>query len=263
MTSSSPSSLGFSCALITGGAGGIGKALAEYFISKGIKVLLAGRTESNLRKTAQEIGATAYYVLDTGKVSEIPEFVKKVTSEHPGLDCLVNNAGVQRPIDVLKTEDFLEKADQEIDINIRGPIYLALGFLPHLQKQSRAVIMNVSSVLGFIPFSIINPVYNGTKAFLHSWSLNLRTQLKNGGSKVRVIEIIPPQVETDLHREREDPDDNKKSKSKTSLSIEEFMEEVSKKLENGDETITAGLGNDTVKKWYDAFGERYNQAAST
>lgn len=212
--------------------------------------------------TAREIGAAAYYVLDIGKVSEIPEFVKKVTSEHPELDCLVNNAGVQRPIHVLKTDDFLQKADQEIDINIRGPIQLALGFLPHLRKKPKAVIMNVSSVLGFVPFSIINPVYNETKAFMHSWCLNLRTQLKNGGSSIKVIEIIPPQVETDWHRERDDPDDNKKSKSKSSLSIEDFMEEVSRKLENGDETITAGMGNYIVKKWYDAYGEHYNRAAS-
>jgi len=66
------------------------------------------------------------------------------------------------------------------------------------------VIMNVSSVLGFVPYSIINPIYNGTKAFVHFWSMTQRTQLK--GSNVRIVEIVPPSVGTDLHRERENPD---------------------------------------------------------
>lgn len=112
----------FRCALITGGGGGIGKALAQHFISQGKKVIIAGRTEANLQRTCGEIGAAAYYVLDTGVVSEIPAFVRNIVSEHPELDCLVNNAGIQRPLNVIDMapEDFLQKADQEIDINIRG-----------------------------------------------------------------------------------------------------------------------------------------------
>lgn len=258
---STTDTLNFKCAVITGGGGGIGKAIAQYFIAKGKKVLLAGRTESNLQTSAKEIGAAGYYVLDTGKVADIPAFVKKITAEHPELDCVVNNAGVQRPLEVVKDQDFLSKADQEIDINIRGPMHLALGLLPHLQTKPAALVINVSSVLGFVPFSVINPVYNGTKAWLHFWSMNLRTQLRQSGSNVRVVEIAPPMVATDLHRERENPDDNKKHVNSNTLTVEEFMEEISKKLENGDEMITAGMGNGLVDKWYDAYGERYEEAS--
>ncbi|KAG7040146.1 short-chain dehydrogenase [Colletotrichum scovillei] len=242
----SEDNLGFKCAVITGGGGGIGKVMAKHFISKGKKVIIAGRTESKLQETAKEIGAVDYYVLDTGKIEQIPDFVRRVTKEHPDLDCLVNNAGVQRPLEILKDDDFLSKADQEIDINIRGPMHLALGLLPHLQTKESALIINVSSVLGFIPFSIINPVYNGTKAWLHFWSMNLRTQLKNGGSKVRVVEIAPPTVATDLHRERSDPDDNKKANNPDALSVDEFMEEVASKLEDGVETIGPGMAGEVI-----------------
>ncbi|KAK6850873.1 hypothetical protein PG990_008221 [Apiospora arundinis] len=247
----------FTCALVTGGGGGIGKELSKYLISKGKKVIIAGRTESNLQSTAREIGAVAYYVLDTGDIPSIPGFISKITSEHPELDCLVNNAGVQRPLQVLKQdpEDLLAKADQEININIRGPMHLAVGLLAHFKSKPHALIVNVSSVLGFVPFSIINPVYNGTKAWLHFWSMNLRTQLQD--TNVRVVEIAPPTVATDLHREREDPDDNKKEKNDKSLSVEEFMDEVGKKLEQGDETISAGMGADVVSKWFGAFGDMY------
>lgn len=261
MSSSQDKGLNFTTAVVTGGGGGIGKAMAKYFISKGKTVLIAGRTESNLQSTSKEIGAAGYYVLDTGKTADIPAFIQKITSEHPELDCLVNNAGVQRPIHALTSDDYLEKADQEIDINIRGPMHLALGLLPHFKTKSSALIVNVSSVLGFVPFSIINPVYNGTKAWLHFWSMNLRTQLKKGGAEsIRVVEIAPPMVESDLHRERENPDDNKKSHTKVALTMEEFMDEVVGKMERGDEMITAGLGNGMVEKWYEAFGEPYSKA---
>ncbi|KAL0934907.1 short-chain dehydrogenase [Colletotrichum truncatum] len=255
--------LGFQCAAITGGAGGIGKAMAQHFISKGKKVLLVGRTESKLQETTKEIGAAGYYVLDTGHVDSIPGFIQQITTDHPDLDCLINNAGVQRPLEVLKDGDFLIKADQEININIRGPMHLTLGLLPHLQTKPSALIINVSSVLGFIPFSIINPVYNGTKAWLHFWSMNLRTQLAKGGSSVRVVEIAPPTVATDLHRERSDPNDNKKENNPNALSVDEFMEEVSMKLENGAEMIGPGMAGEVIDRWYAVFGEQYSKAESS
>jgi len=137
----------------------------------------------------------------------------------------------------------------------------ALALLPHLRTKPSALVINVSSVLGFIPFSIINPVYNGTKAWLHFWSMNLRTQLAQAGCNVRVVEIAPPMVESDLHREREDPDDNKKKNNSMALTMEEFIEETAAKLERGDDMIGVGTGEGIVGKWYDAFGERYGQAS--
>ncbi|RAH85218.1 NAD(P)-binding protein [Aspergillus japonicus CBS 114.51] len=255
--------LNFRCALVTGGGGGIGKALSSYLISQGKKVIIAGRTESKLQGSAREIGAAAYYVLDTGLVDTFPSFIARITSEHPDLDCLVNNAGVQRPLKLVdeEPEDILARADQEIDINIRGPMHLTLGLLKHFRnKPDDALIINVSSVLGFVPFAVINPVYCGTKAWLHFWSMNLRTQLSKGGSeKVRVVEIVPPSVATDLHRERDDPDDNKKDKNPSVLSVEEFMEEVSVKLERGDEVIAPGMSDDIVRRWYEQYEDFYNE----
>ncbi|KAK4205006.1 hypothetical protein QBC40DRAFT_65296 [Triangularia verruculosa] len=262
----SSDNLNFQCALITGGGGGIGKALASYFISKGKKVIIAGRTESNIEATAKEIGAADYYVLDTGKTATFPEFVSLITQKHPELDCLVNNAGVQKSLEVSKLDpsEFIYKADEEININIRGPMHLTLQLLPHFRLKPAAMIVNVSSVLGFVPFSVINPVYNGTKAWLHFWSLNLRTQLRDEPlAKIKVVEIAPPMVGTDLHCDREDPDDNKKEKNPISLSLEEFMEEVAEKMERGEEMITAGpMGREIVGAWYqsDGLGGRYKKA---
>jgi len=257
--------LDFKCALVTGGGGGIGRAISEYFLSQGKKVIICGRTESKLEAAAKEMKGVSYYVLDTGDIPAIPNFIKKVTAEHPDLDCIVNNAGVQRPLDVneMKPDDFLQKADQEISININGPMHLAIGLLPHFKQKPGAIIMNVSSVLGYIPTSVINPVYNGTKAWTHFWSMNLRTQLEKSGSNVRVVEIAPPTVSTDLHRERQDPNDNKKEKNSSALSVEEFMDDVVAGWKSDKHIIGAGPSKKVLDRWYGEFGNDYAKATGS
>jgi len=249
----------FKTALITGGGGGIGLELARQLIADGKKVIIAGRTESKLQQASKELGGSAYYVLDTGDVASIPGFTKRLIAEHPDVDCLVNNAGVQRPLDVnnMKADEFASKADQEIDINIRGPMHLTLHLLPHFKTLPNAVVVNVSSVLGFVPFSVINPVYCGTKAWMHFWSMDLRAQLKD--THVRVVEIAPPTVATDLHREREDPDDNKKEKNKAALSVDEFIDETVAKWKKGDEMIAAGMANGIVEAWQGSMGKTFEE----
>ncbi|KAJ5766164.1 NAD(P)-binding protein [Penicillium nucicola] len=255
--------LSFSCVLVTGGGGGLGKAIAEYLLKEGKKVIIAGRTENTLRETAKEIGATDYFVLDTGKIDQISSFVDSIITKYPELDCLINNAGVQRPLEVLRQEptDFLQSADEEIDINIRGPMHLTLRLLEHFKsKQQGATIINVSSILAFVPFAIINPVYNGTKAWLHFWSMALRSQLSRGGyEKINVVEVAPPSVATNLHRDRDDPDDNKKHKNPNVLSVEEFMDFFSTGLERGDTMIAPGMSQDISDKWHEGFGTMYQK----
>ena len=248
------SPLPFTTALITGGSGGIGLELAKWLQSEGKKVILVGRTESKLASASSSLKNAPYYVLDTSSISSIAPFAKKIISEHPDLDCLINNAGVQRP---LYFNDFdLEKADTEINTNIRGPMHLAVSFLPHFKTKKSATIVNVSSVLGFVPFSIINPVYNGTKAFLHFHTMNMRTQLRKDAPGITVIEIAPPAVGTDLHREREDPDDNKEGKG-GSLSLEEFMADIVPQWKKGETFITAGPGHKVAWMWYEGMGKKY------
>jgi len=258
------STLSFKCALVTGGGGGIGRGIAEALVSMGKSVIIAGRTEANLKKAAAEIGAKDYFVLDVSKISMIADFVKDVVSKHPELDCVINNAGVQRPFQILGPDyDFdLTKADAEIDTNIRGPMHLSVSLVPHFNSlPDGGVIMNVSSVLGYNPFSLVNPVYNGTKAWVHFFTMNLRSQLRDAGSKIKVVEIVPPTVETALHRERKNPDDNKKAQgNKVALSVAEFMEQIVEGWKSDKDTCPAGLGHELVEKWYGAYGEAYTQA---
>lgn len=89
--------LDFKHALVTGGGGGLGYAMSSWLIAHGKKVTIVGRTESKLQEAAKTLGNdTSYYVLDTGKVADIPGVVKKVLSEHSDIDCVINNAYVLR-----------------------------------------------------------------------------------------------------------------------------------------------------------------------
>jgi short-subunit dehydrogenase involved in D-alanine esterification of teichoic acids len=131
--------------------------------------------------------------------------------------------------------------------------------------------MNVSSVLGFLPTSVINPVYNGTKAFVHAWTTNMRTQLRD--TNIKIVEIVPPKVvsvlqailyiltlqESDLHRDRENPDDNKKEFSKETLTVEEFMTDIVKGWEANQDIVGAGRALDIIKTWTESFGNKYER----
>ena len=239
--------------MITGGSGGIGFELAKWLQSEGKKVILVGRTESKLADASTTLNNAPYYTLDTSSIPSIAPFARKVIAEHPDVDCLINNAGVQRPLYFSNFD--LEKADTEIDTNIRGPMHLAVALLPHFKSKSRATIVNVSSILGFVPFSILNPVYCGTKAFVHFHTMNMRTQLREEAPGITVIEIAPPAVGTDLHRERDDPDDNKRGES---LTLEQFMADIVPQWKGGNTFITAGPGHKVAEMWYEGMGKRYD-----
>lgn len=90
--------------------------------------------------------------------------------------------------------------------------------------------------------------------------MNLRTQLEQSGANIRVIEISPPTVSTDLHRERKDPDDNKKDKNSAALSVDEFMKEVIQNWKDGKDAFGAGPSQKVVERWHDEFLGDYNKA---
>jgi uncharacterized oxidoreductase len=114
-----------------------------------------------------------------------------VIDNHPDLQVLVNNAGIQHWMDI-SDEDFYQKAIVEIETNILAPVHLANLFA---QLDSLQTIINVTSGLSFVPLTKV-PVYSATKAFFHSFTQSLRHLLKS--KNIEVIEMIPPALNTDL-----------------------------------------------------------------
>jgi uncharacterized oxidoreductase len=140
--------------------------------------------------------------LDLEKHDDIRTFAESVIARFPKLNVLINNAGIMRPEHLNAERVDVAVAESIVITNLLGPIRLTAALLPHFKKQPRATIMNVSSGLAFVPFTL-TPTYCATKAALHSYTQSLRYQLKS--TKVEVLELIPPYVATDLMGGAKDP----------------------------------------------------------
>lgn len=188
--------------LITGGATGIGFALAEAFVKNNNEVIVCARTDKNLQLAQQKIPQLHIKICDLSKEEEIASLYKWTTTKFPAVNILVNNAGIQRMIDFKKGMEDIQNyrtldGEDELSINLKAYLYTAAYFTPYLMQKKHAAIINVGSGLGFIPMSIV-PIYCATKAAVHSFSLSLRHQLRT--TSVKVFEIIPPTVDTNLDK---------------------------------------------------------------
>jgi uncharacterized oxidoreductase len=182
--------------LITGGATGIGFALAQDLVQAGNEVIICGRRENKLAEAKGKLPLIHTRVCDVSKDKDRRELFAWARANFPNLNILVNNAGIQRMIDLTKGIEALAGED-EIEINLKACVHLSALFIPFFMEKKEAAIVNVSSGLGFVPLAIM-PVYCATKAALHSFSISLRYQLRN--TPIRVLEIIPPMVDTELDR---------------------------------------------------------------
>lgn len=181
--------------LITGGATGIGFALTETLVNAGNTVIICGRREAKLKEAKNKLPQIMTKVCDVSKEKEREALFIWVKDNYPDLNVLINNAGIQRMVNLKKGTKELFTGENEIETNLVAPIYLSAYFIPWFLKKKEAAIINVSSGLGFVPIAAM-PVYCATKAAVHSFTISLRHQLKN--TSIKVFEIVPPAVDTEL-----------------------------------------------------------------
>jgi len=191
--------------LITGGGSGIGLALAELMLDRGNKVIICGRRRDRLQEAKKRLPGLNIRVCDLSLPRSQRALTAWLLSEFKNLNILVNNAGIQRPVDFLRGHRHLPDADKEVATNLTAPIHLSALLIPHLRRKKEAAIINISSGLAFTPLAAV-PVYCATKAAIHSLSLCLRHQLQN--TSVRVFEVAPPMVATELSGSRYRPDED-------------------------------------------------------
>jgi short-subunit dehydrogenase involved in D-alanine esterification of teichoic acids len=182
--------------LITGGTSGIGLGLALRLHEAGNKVVVAGRRKEFLDEVTAEHPGIDALVLDVADPDSIDRARETVAASHPGLNVLVNNAGIMLRENLLDPAG-LPAAEDHVTVNLLGTIRMTYAFLPLLVGKDDAVVMNVTSALAFVPFPS-TPAYSATKAALHSFSESLRIQLAGADAGVQVIEMVPPGVRTTL-----------------------------------------------------------------
>lgn len=241
--------------LVVGATSGIGEALAAKLVDNGISVIVVGRRKEKLDAFVSKHGAdkASAAVFDITQLDEIPQWASDLTKAHPNLDCVLLNSGIQRGLDFTKPESIdLSTINEEFNTNYIAFLHLTVAFLPHLQKQQRETsLIYTTSGLGLVPM-VRCANYCASKAALHHFILVLREQMKAGPGSVKVIEIFPPAVQTELHDAKHQPDI--KNGGAIGMPLEDFVDETWAGLESGSEQIAVGMS----KNAFDGF-ERTRQ----
>lgn len=229
--------------LITGGASGIGLGLTEKFIQEDNTVIICGRREEVLNEVKAKYPSVITIVSDLSVEIERIKIFQWISENHPDLNVLVNNAGIQNWMNV-SDSDFYAKATDEISINVLAPIHLTTLFL---NLKSLDTIINVTSGLAFVQLTKV-PVYCATKAFFHSFTLSLRHLLKQ--RNIEVIEMIPPALNTDL---------GGKGLHDGQPPVSDFVNAVFQQMKEGKKELTFGFSEMMSKATPEIISATFNR----
>ncbi|KAF0698211.1 Aste57867_11196 [Aphanomyces stellatus] len=228
--------------VVTGGASGIGLALAIRFLQSGNTVIIVGRRADKLQEAKTAHPGFVTVVGDVGTAQSREALFLLLTTQYPAIDVFVNNAGIQRSVDITQgvTPDWTT-IESEININYAGVVHTSLLWVPFFVKKPFAAIINVTSGLSFAPLASV-PVYSSTKAALHSFTWSLRYQLAS--TPIKVIEILPPAVDTDLQAP---------GLHTFGVNVDEFADSIFARLAAGEDEIGFGMAENSRVAFRNAF----------
>ncbi|MBQ9655784.1 MAG: SDR family oxidoreductase [Prevotella sp.] len=187
-------------AIITGASSGIGKALAIKLGEMGARLVLAARREERLAELAEAVkaagGVAVYKATDVADKQQVAELAEFAVSSYGRIDVLVNNAGVMPASFIVK--NCTDEWDRLIDINIKGVLYNIGAVLPIMREQGMGHIVNVSSNAAHTEISPYSTVYCMTKHAVRLLTSGLRQEEAIAGSGIRVTEVAPGMIDTEL-----------------------------------------------------------------
>jgi uncharacterized oxidoreductase len=184
--------------LITGGTAGIGLEAAKQFLANGARVIITGRNQARLDAAKQRYPNVTAIRSDAADAEDAQALFEQIKALG-GIDILYNNAGVlSGPLNLGAANDkHLEAAEYEMDVNYLGVIRLNNLFMEMLKSRKEGAIINTSSILSYVPL-LLAPTYSASKAAVRFYTESLREHLRISGSNVRVFELLPPVVATEM-----------------------------------------------------------------
>jgi len=183
--------------VITGASSGIGAALAEIVAARGLSVVLVARRRDALEAVAARCGGRARVITaDVTQRADVRSVIEQTLASAGHIDVWVNNAG--RGITRAPSELTDEDIDEMMRVNVKSVLYGMQEVLPHFKSRNSGHIINVSSMLGRIPFAVIRSAYCGAKHFLNALTATFRAELEQTHPGIQVSLVSPGVVRTDF-----------------------------------------------------------------
>ena len=240
--------------VVTGASSGIGAELAELLGGRGDSVVLVARREEKLRQVAERCGAhTLVTPADVTVRQDVRGVVAQAIDRFGRIDVWVNNAG--RGITRRPTELTEEDVDAMVDVNVKSVLYGMQEVLPHFRERGQGQIVNVSSMLGRMPFATVRSAYVGAKHFMNALTALFRADLKEEHPGIVVSLVSPGVVHTDfgLNARHGGPDSRSFGGGQSARAVAEVIADVIERPR--DDVYTARGAQARVAGYYAGIGE--------
>lgn len=185
--------------LVIGGTAGIGLEIVKQLTALNNHVIVTGRNTARLESALIGLKNITAIPFDVSKTNEVDNLVERISKNFPNLNMVINNAGRAIVYNLAdENNDSFANAKDEMLTNYLSIVRLNQKLLPILKEQADAAIVNVSSIVAYVP-GITLPTYAASKAALHSYTTSLRLSLEH--TSVKVFELMPPLVDTEFSKE--------------------------------------------------------------
>jgi NADP-dependent 3-hydroxy acid dehydrogenase YdfG len=183
--------------VITGASAGIGRAAAGLLAQRGARLVLVARRKELLDEVAVSCGANAdAAVADVTRRDEVNAVAARALARFGRIDVWINNAG--RGISRMPSELTDEDVDEMMLVNVKSALYGMQAVLPHFKARGDGHIINISSMLGRVPFAVIRSAYSASKHFLNAITANIREEIHATHPQIQVSLVLPGVVATEF-----------------------------------------------------------------
>ena len=239
--------------VITGASSGIGAALAELLSGRGASLALVARREQALHAVTGRCGAQAHAIVaDVTRRDQVRRVVDESLARFGRIDVWVNNAGqgISRPPSQLTDDD----VDEMVRINVKSVLYGMQEVLPHFASRGTGHVINVSSMLGRIPFAVNRSAYIGAKHFMNALTASFRAEVQQAHPGIQFSLVSPGVVSTDfgLNALHGGPDSRQLPDSQSAEEVAMVIAEVIRSRRP--DVYTRPGAHDRVVQYYDSVG---------